>query len=88
MRTRCGQGWVISVKFRISCTLPLSPACCAIALREYERHYNEHHTHRSLAAAAPLWARHQPLGPDRIECLAVLRPDRLGGVLPEYRHAA
>lgn len=24
------------------------------ALREYKRHYNEHRTHRSLAAAAPL----------------------------------
>ncbi|WP_245786685.1 transposase [Lentzea albida] len=58
------------------------------ALREYERHYNEHRTHRSLAAAAPLRARHQPLGPDRIERLAVLRRDRLGGVLHEYRHAA
>jgi hypothetical protein len=30
----------------------------------------------------------QPLGPDRIEHLAVLRRDRLGGVLHEYRHAA
>ncbi|MCX2950167.1 integrase core domain-containing protein [Lentzea sp. NEAU-D7] len=58
------------------------------ALREYERHYNEHRTHRSLAAAAPLRSRHQPLGPDRIERLAVLRRDRLGGVLHEYRHAA
>jgi transposase InsO family protein len=27
------------------------------ALREYERHYNLHRTHRSLAAAAPLRAR-------------------------------
>ncbi|MFJ5993160.1 integrase core domain-containing protein [Lentzea sp. NPDC092896] len=57
-------------------------------LREYERHYNEHRTHRSLAAAAPLRARHHPLGPDRIERLAVLGRDRLGGVLHEYRHAA
>jgi hypothetical protein len=43
------------------------------ALREYERHYNEHRIHRSLAAAAPSRARHQPLGPDRIERFAVLR---------------
>ena len=28
-------------------------------LREYERHYNEHRTHRSLTAAAPLRARPQ-----------------------------
>ncbi|GHH42207.1 hypothetical protein GCM10017774_38170 [Lentzea cavernae] len=58
------------------------------ALREYELHYNEHRTHRSLAAAAPLRALHQPLGPDRIERLAVLRRDCLGGVLHKYRHAA
>lgn len=31
------------------------------ALREYERHYNQHRTHRSLAAAAPLRDRPQPL---------------------------
>ncbi|MET8760660.1 hypothetical protein [Lentzea sp. NPDC004782] len=43
---------------------------------------------RSLAAAAPWRARLQPLGPDRIERLVVLRRDRLGGVLHEYRHAA
>ncbi|MDX8056195.1 integrase core domain-containing protein [Lentzea sp. BCCO 10_0798] len=58
------------------------------ALQAYEQHYNQHRTHRSLAAAAPLRARPQPLGPDRIERLAVLRRDRLGGVLHEYRHAA
>jgi transposase InsO family protein len=58
------------------------------ALRKYERHYNLHRTHRSLAAAAPLRARPQPLEPDRIERLAVRRQDRLGGILHEYRHAA
>ncbi len=57
-------------------------------LREYERHYNQHRTHRSLAAAAPLRARPQPCEPDRIERLAIRRRDRLGGVLHEYRHAA
>jgi transposase len=57
-------------------------------LREYERHYNLHRTHRSLAAAAPLRARPQPLEPDRIDRLAVRRQDRLGGVIHEYRHAA
>ena len=58
------------------------------ALREYERHYNVHRTHRSLAAAAPLQARPQPLEPDRIERLTIRRQDRLGGVVHEYRHAA
>ncbi|MCR3752248.1 Integrase core domain-containing protein [Lentzea californiensis] len=58
------------------------------ALREYERHYNEHRTHRSLAAAAPLGVRPQPLEPDQIERFGVDRQDRLGGVNHEYRHAA
>jgi transposase InsO family protein len=57
------------------------------ALREYERHYNQHRTHRSLAAAAPLRARPQALEPDRIERLVIRRQDRLGGVLHEYGHA-
>lgn len=58
------------------------------ALGEYERHYNLHRTHRSLAAAAPLRARPQPLEPDRIERLVIRRQDRLGGVLHEYRNVA
>jgi hypothetical protein len=58
------------------------------ALRAYEQHYNQHRTYRSLAAAAPLRARLQPLEHDGIERLAVLRRDRLGGVLHENRHAA
>jgi transposase InsO family protein len=57
-------------------------------LREYEQHYNLHRTHRSLAAAAPLRAQPEPLGPGRIERLAIRRGDRLGGILHEYRHAA
>jgi transposase InsO family protein len=57
------------------------------ALREYERHYNQHRTHRSLASAAPLRARPQALEPDRIEHLVIRRQDRLGGVLHEYGHA-
>ncbi|WP_245848390.1 integrase core domain-containing protein [Lentzea kentuckyensis] len=58
------------------------------ALREYERYYNEHRTHRSLAAAAPLRARPQPLEPGQIEHLNVDRQDRLGGVIHEYHYAA
>ncbi len=57
------------------------------ALREYERHYNEHRTHRSLAAAAPLRILPQRLKPGQIERLTVDRQDRLGGVIHEYRHA-
>lgn len=58
------------------------------ALREYEPHYNEHRTHRSLAAAAPLRARPQPLEPGQVERLTIDRQDRLGGVIHEYHHAA
>jgi transposase len=47
-------------------------------LREYERHYNSHRTHRSLAAGAPLQSRPQPLESDRIDRLATHRHDRLG----------
>ncbi|WP_116200503.1 integrase core domain-containing protein [Amycolatopsis circi] len=57
-------------------------------LNEYEQHYNRHRTHRSLAAAAPLRTRPQPLQLDRIEHLAVRREDRLGGLIHEYQHAA
>jgi transposase len=58
------------------------------ALREYEQHYNQHRTHRSLAAATPLRARPLPLEPDQVEHLTVRRLDRLGGVIHEYRHDA
>ncbi|WP_084402223.1 integrase core domain-containing protein [Lentzea albidocapillata] len=51
------------------------------APQEYERHYNEHRTHRSLAGAAPLRGRPQPLELDQIERLSVDRQGRLGGVI-------
>ncbi|MFD4636511.1 integrase core domain-containing protein [Lentzea sp. NPDC058436] len=83
------ERWVKSLRGELlDRTLIWNEAHLPHALREYERHYNEHRTHRSLAAAAPFRARLQPLGPDRIERLAVLRQDRLGGVLHEYRHTA
>jgi transposase InsO family protein len=58
------------------------------ALREYERHYNSHRTHRSLAAAAPLRTRPRPLESHRIDRLAIHRHDRLRGIVHEYQHAA
>ncbi|MET9226149.1 integrase core domain-containing protein [Lentzea sp. NPDC003310] len=69
-------------------TLIWNQAHLTHALREYERHYNEHRTHRSLAAAAPLRARPQPREPEEIELLTTDRQDRLGGVIHEYHHAA
>ena len=58
------------------------------ALWEFQRHYNFHRTHRTLAAAAPLRTRPQPLEPDRVDRLAIYRQDRLGGIIHEYQHAA
>jgi hypothetical protein len=69
-------------------TLILNERRLRYALREYERHYNLRRTHRSLAAAAPLRARPQPLKPDRIESLTIRWHDRLGGVIHEYRSAS
>ncbi|WP_308427921.1 integrase core domain-containing protein [Lentzea flava] len=83
------ERWVKSLRGELlDRTLIWNEAHLRHALREYEQHYNQHRAHRSLAAAAPLRARPQPLGTDRSERLAVLRRDRLGGVLHEYRHAA
>ncbi|HEX5404775.1 MAG TPA: integrase core domain-containing protein [Pseudonocardiaceae bacterium] len=58
------------------------------ALREYERHYNLHRSHRSLSAAAPLQTLPEALEAERIDRLTVGRQDRLGGVIHEYRSAA
>lgn len=58
------------------------------ALHEYQRHYNVHRTHRSLAAAAPLQALPEALETERIDRLTVRRRDRLGGFMHEYRSAA
>ena len=57
----------------------------AAALGEYERHYNDHRSHRALGQAAPL----RPL-PERTrtEIDNVRRRDRLGGLLHEYQQAA
>ena len=66
----------------------LEPAHLRHALRKYERHYNEHLTHGSLAAQAPLRVRPEPLGSDQIERFAIDRQDRLGGVIHEYHYAA
>ncbi|GGU15230.1 transposase [Lentzea flava] len=83
------ERWVKTLRTeRLDRTLIWSQTHLRHALREYERHYNEHRTHRSLATAAPLRARLQPLEPGQIERLTVGQQDRLGGVIHEYRHAA
>jgi putative transposase len=57
----------------------------AVALGEYERHYNDHRSHRAVGQAAPL----RPL-PERTrtEIDNVRRRDRLGGLLHEYQQVA
>jgi hypothetical protein len=83
------ERWVKTLRVELlDRTLIWNQAHLRHVLREYERHYNEHRTHRSLAAAAPLRARPQPLDPDEIERLTIDRRDRLGGVIHEYRRAA
>jgi hypothetical protein len=83
------ERWVKTLRAQLlDRTLIWNQAHLRHALREYERHYNEHRTHRSLATAAPLRARPQALEPAQIERLTVGRRDRLGGVIHEYRYAA
>jgi transposase InsO family protein len=83
------ERWVKTLRAELlDRTLMWNEAHLRHALREYERHYNLHRTHRSLAAAAPLRAMPQPVETDRIERLEIRRQDRLSGVIHEYGHAA
>jgi len=59
------------------------------ALREFEDFYNEQRRPHPSLNGAPLRPALEPLTePSRLEQLAILRRDRLGGVLHEYQHAA
>ena len=58
------------------------------ALREYERHYNEHRPHRGISNARPLHPLPEPVLPTTITDLAIRRRDRLGGIIHEYQRAA
>ncbi|HTX66392.1 MAG TPA: integrase core domain-containing protein [Opitutaceae bacterium] len=55
-------------------------------LREYEDFYNTHRPHRALNQAAPL--RPLPDGVTDLDHFRVLRRDRAGGVIREYRLVA
>jgi putative transposase len=57
----------------------------AAVLSEYQCHYNDHRSHRSLGQAAPA----RPL-PHRAptELRKIKRRDRVGGLLHEYQHVA
>jgi transposase InsO family protein len=59
------------------------------ALREFERFYNGHRPHQGMANARPLRPLPSPItNLDQIAHLDVRRHQRLGGILPEYEHAA
>jgi transposase InsO family protein len=55
-------------------------------LGEYETHFNTHRPHRSLSQAAPLRAPLPPVPAD--PDAAVIRRDRLGGLIHEYAQVA
>jgi putative transposase len=55
-------------------------------LREYEDSYNTHRPDRTLNQAAPL--RPLPDGVSDLDQFRVKRPDRVGGVIHEYRLVA
>jgi hypothetical protein len=59
------------------------------ALREYERHHNDHRPHRGIANARPLRLLPDPITePAVLARLRIRRHDRLGGLLHEYDRAA
>jgi hypothetical protein len=64
------ERWVKTLRAELlDHTLIWNQAHLRHALREYERHHNEHRTHRSLAGAAPLRVRPKGFEPDQIERL-------------------
>jgi putative transposase len=59
------------------------------ALREYERHYNEHRPHRGISNARPLRLLPNPItDPGELARLDVRRRDHIGGIIHEYQQAA
>jgi putative transposase len=70
-------------------TLVWNQAQMLHALRQYERHYNEHRPRRGISNSRPLQALPEPItDSSKITYLAVHRRNRLGGILHEYEHAA
>ena len=70
-------------------TLIWNQAHLLYALREYERHHNDHRPHRGIANARPLRPLPDPIiDPATLTHLHIRRHDRLGGILHEYEHAA
>jgi putative transposase len=84
------ERWIQSCRHELlDRTLIFNQAHLMHALREYERHYNEHRPHRDIANARP----RAPLpGPTTVPAaltrLRIRRHDRLGGILHEYENTA
>jgi len=66
--------------------LDLEPAAPDDRAAEYEDFYNAHQSHRTLNQAAPL--RPLPDGATDLDYFRVLRRDRAGGAIHEYRLVA
>jgi len=84
------ERWVLSCRRELlDRTLIYNQAHLLDALRQFETHYNSHHTHRALHSAAPLRPIPEPITePDEIDHLRVHRRDHLAGLLHEYAKAA
>ncbi|WP_045747269.1 integrase core domain-containing protein [Actinoplanes rectilineatus] len=84
------ERWIQSCRHELlDRTLIFNQAHLRYALREYERHYNEHRPHRGIANARPYAPLPGPITePATLARLRVHRHDRLGGLIHEYEHAA
>jgi hypothetical protein len=70
-------------------TLVWNQAHLLHALRQHERHDNEHQSHRGISNSRPLQPLPEPItDTNKITHLAARRRDRLGGIQHEYEHAA
>jgi len=70
-------------------TLMWNQAHLLHALRQYQKHDNQHRPHRGISNSRPLHALPEPITDlNTITNLAIRRRDRLGGILHESEHAA
>ncbi|BCY13471.1 integrase core domain-containing protein [Actinoplanes sp. L3-i22] len=84
------ERWIQSVRHELLDRILIwNQAHLLHALREYERHHNQHRPHRGIVNARPLRALPDPMTERAdLASLRVHRHDRLGGLLHEYEHAA
>jgi transposase InsO family protein len=84
------ERWIQSCRHELlDRTLVWNQAHLLQALREYERHHNDHRPHRGVKSARPLQPLPEPIiDPATLNRLRIRRQERLGGLLNEYDHAA